>query len=160
MPAVMPAVSWSPAREAPIWSTEVPSFSNEIGNAPNFRLVARLFAEDEVKSPEIWALPSEIRLLKTGAEITRPSSTIAKRCSEPAIEVERSVKTPLPSPPRLRSTTQLTSPCGMPAEADFRSGPSMTAGESRYFVAASSPAPHVTSQVSGSSTGALSDGQV
>src|SRR5689334_3456041 len=130
----------------------MPSSSHEIVREPYLRLVASLFEVSDVKSPEICALPSEIRLTKFGAEITRPSSTIANRCSVPAIWVDRSVKTSLPSPPRLRLTTQLTSPCGMPASADLRSVPSTAAGESRYLVAASSSAPQVTSQVVGSSS--------
>ena len=66
----MPAVSWSPASEAPIVSTEVPSFSKAIGSAPNFRLVARDLAVSSLKSPVIWASPVVITPVNCGAEMT------------------------------------------------------------------------------------------
>src|SRR6478672_11750865 len=145
MPAVMPAESWSPASEGPTVSTEVPPCSKAIGRAPYRRLVARLLALDSVKLPLICALPFGITPLNVGAEMTLPSRTTANCSCEPAIARERSAKTCLPSPPRVRSTCHWTWPCGMPALALCRSVPSIAAGERRYLVPASLPVPQVTS---------------
>src|SRR6478736_636830 len=117
MPAVMPAESWSPASEGPTVSTEVPPCSKAIGRAPYRRLVARLLALDSVKLPLICALPFGITPLNVGAEMTLPSRTTANCSCEPAMARERSAKTCLPSPPRVRSTCHCTWPCGMPAQA-------------------------------------------
>src|SRR6476659_719434 len=160
MPAVMPADSWSPASEGPIVTAWVPPFSNAIGRAPYRRLVARLLALASVKLPLIWASPFGITPSNVGAEMTAPSRTTANCWFEPAIDRDRSAKTCLPSPPRLRSTCQLTPFCGMPALAFFRSVPSIAAGESRYLVVASLPTPQVTRGLVGSSSTTLRDGQL
>src|SRR6476661_2055585 len=160
MPAVMPAESWSPASEGPTVSTEVPPFSKAIGRAPYRRLVARLLALDSVKLPLICALPFGITPLNVGAEMTLPSRTTANCSCEPAIARERSAKTCLPSPPRVRSTCHWTWPCGMPALALCRSVPSIAAGDRRYLVPASLPVPQVTSGLVASSSTGLFDGQL
>src|SRR4051812_50115593 len=75
MPAVMPAVSWSPASDGPTASTL--KSEKVTGRAPYLRLVARLLAELSVKLPSIWGLPSRISAFIVGAEMTWPSRTAA-----------------------------------------------------------------------------------
>ena len=88
MPAMMPAVSWSPASEGPMVST-VGSVSNDSGSAPYLQAVGQaLGATAWVKLPLIWAWPSGIRPFMVGAEITWPSSTIANCFSVPTSACE------------------------------------------------------------------------
>ena len=58
------------------------------GSAPALRSVAKLLALSTVKLPVICPLPPVIGVWITGAEITRPSSTMAKRL--PMLRVDTS----------------------------------------------------------------------
>src|SRR4051794_6002795 len=132
----MPAVSWSPAREGPTTSTRG-SLAKRTGRAPYFKELASEVASVSVKVPVIWALPSVMMPVKPGLEITLPSSTIAK--SPPLLTSLRlmSAKVLRAPPLSLRSTAHAVEFCGMPAEAELREVPSMTALESRNFSPAS-----------------------
>jgi hypothetical protein len=111
----------------------VGSFSNAIGRAPNWRLVARLWADSSVKLPLICASPFGMTPSMVGAEITWPSRTTANCFWVPTRRREISSKTSSPSPPIVRLTTQLAAFSGMPADADSRSVPSIADAERRYL---------------------------
>src|SRR3954451_15508843 len=132
----MPAVSWSPASEGPTTSTRG-SLAKRTGRAPYFSELASEVASASVKVPVIWALPSVMMPVKPGLEITLPSRTIAKR--PPLLTSLRlmSAKVLRAPPLSLRSTAHAVEFCGMPAEAELREVPSMTALESRNFSPAS-----------------------
>ena len=127
--------------------------SKVIGRAPYFRLVARLFASVSVKFPLIWDVPSAITDSKYGAEMTLPSSTIAKVFDwSPAIACESVRWTSAPWLFSWMPTFHWTCPWLEPgafAVAEEISVPSIRAGDSRYFCPWAS---QVTSGIVGSST--------
>src|SRR4051794_25073028 len=137
MPAVMPAVNWSPASDGPIVTMVVLSLSKLIGRAPYFRLVARLLASDSVKFPVICDVPSAITDSKNGAEMTWPSRTMANVLDwSPAIACDSVRSTSAPWLFSWMPTDHCTAPWVEPgalAVADEISVPSIKAGESRYF---------------------------
>ena len=74
-PAMMPICSWLLPRVAETCCSD--SIVKETGSAPYFSCSDRNLASSSVKSPVIWALPSEITEFMVGAETTEPSRTIA-----------------------------------------------------------------------------------
>ena len=74
-PARRPLCSWLLPRVDEIWL--LLCTVNPIGSAPNLSWSARTFAVAWVKLPVIWGFPLVITALVVGAEITRPSSTMA-----------------------------------------------------------------------------------
>ena len=48
-----------------------------VGREPDFKIIAKLFADSLVKLPVIWPLPPVIASLITGAVISAPSKTIS-----------------------------------------------------------------------------------
>src|SRR3954454_7797169 len=139
-PAIRPAVSWSPPSVADTSCTS--PASNVSGSAPYLRTLARLVASDWVKLPVICAWPPTIGpLFSPGAETTSPSRTMPNRfCGSVSWDSRRVVSANffLPSPVKLRSTCQ--PPVEMPwllvsrpADADFTSVPSTSAGPRMYF---------------------------
>ena len=109
MPAVMPAVSWSPASDGPTVSTL--KSENETGSAPYLRLVARLLAEAWVKLPSIWASPLVISEFMVGAESTWPSRTTANCRHGGTVPLGQTsaseilLKASVPSPSKSSDTT-------------------------------------------------------
>ena len=112
------------------------------GRAPYFSTLARSVASDWVKLPVICALPPRIGpLFRPGAETTSPSSTMANRfcgslqrgqpsghVAELLLAVAGEVQVDLPAAGGMPWLF-----VARPAEADFTSVPSTSAGPRRYF---------------------------
>src|SRR5215210_9061780 len=140
MPAIRPALSWSPPSVADTSCTS--PASNVNGSAPYFRTFARSRASCWVKSPSIWALPPVIGpLLRPGADTTRPSRTMPNRFSGGCWAASRRVVSANLRPPDpLKSSVTIQPPVTAPGEFVLRAAsalvtsvPSTSAGPRMYF---------------------------
>lgn len=155
-----------PAR-SPRWSCSSPSVaeicsslrtSKVSGREPKFSWRASVAADAWSNEPEMIAWPFGITLLTCGAEITRPSSTMAnwsRGGSRSSSRVVASAKMPVPASSNSRLTTHslVNEPCAVtfsPELAPAIMSPSISTGPSAYL--AVPPTWQVTNALSGSPT--------
>ena len=102
-PARRPAWSWVPASDGPISS--LPLRLNVRGRAPNLSWLASVLDVVAVKLPVICETPLVIKACEDGAVMISPSSTMAKRFCCGVRACVTVLKTPVPLPLSLISTS-------------------------------------------------------